>query len=97
MRKAPGYPGFLRAARLYAGGFAILPCALVPLNLGSDLGFALLVGIAAALVAAGVVLLRRALRLLDHDLAGESREGIGSAATIAAFQDLIRARRAPGR
>jgi hypothetical protein len=93
VRRAPSYPAFLRVARLYASGLLLLMVpALIVSYSGLDLWFLLPSAAGLVLTIVGFVLAAGRYRQLERDLAAESLAGVRSAATIAAFQDLVRRR-----
>lgn len=97
VRTAPAYPAFLRAGRVYAAGYALMltPAVLVMvLALGSAVLLVSLLGLLVAI--AGGFMARSGFQRLEQELAPERHTEVRSAATIAAFQDLLR-RRAGGR
>ncbi|MEU7903634.1 hypothetical protein [Actinoplanes sp. NPDC049118] len=93
VRRAPSYPAFLRVARLYASGLALLmiPVLVVACS-GLDVWFLLPSAAGFALLVVAFVLAAKGYQQLEHDLPDEKITGVRSAATIAAFQDLVRRR-----
>lgn len=101
VRQAPSYPAFLRAARLYIGGFLLIavPVVLYVFDLGAWFLLASAAGI--ALVVIGAVLARDGYRRIERELSNqpipaEARAAfagdVRSVSTLAAFQDLVRRR-----
>jgi hypothetical protein len=92
VRRASSYPAFLSVARLYAAGLILLmaPVGVVSCSGQGAWFFLSAVGLVMAVLAGALA--ARGFRKLEQDLVGEKVTEIRSAATIAAFQDLIRKR-----
>ena len=94
IRRADSYPRALRAARLYLGGIAwAMAWALIVSFANLSVWFLLASTIAIPFVWAGILTAREAFSRLEQEVTQMPQREIRSAATVAAFQDLLVPRR----
>jgi hypothetical protein len=90
IRRADAYPLALRAARLYLGGIVWAMASALIVNFANlSVWFFLVSAIAIPFIWAGVLTARKAFSRLGQDVTHLPQREIRSAATIAAFQDLL--------